>query len=244
MNFAPHSDWLGNLAWPAAERLLAGGVTAVLPVGAAAKQHGLHLPMDTDCVQAVWLCEQLIQGQAPVLVWPVLHYGYYPAFVDYPASTTLSAGVFAALAREILDEMLRAGAAQVLIVNTGISTIAPLEKTISVCRNPRCVRLANVYRGVAYLAAEAALLEQARGGHADEAETSIMLAISPGRVNMVLAQPHIQAMSKGPFNRRDPDRANYCPSGAYGDPGRATVEKGRLLLAAMLADIGGMLTGV
>ena len=34
---------------------LRDGAAAILPIGAAAKQHGFHLPLNTDRIQAEWL---------------------------------------------------------------------------------------------------------------------------------------------------------------------------------------------
>ena len=215
---------------------MSDGVIALLPIGAGAKQHGRHLPMSSDQLQAEWLCEQLRLGH-PVLVWPPLNYGYYPAFVDYPASASLSAGTFQRLVREVLNEMLRAGARRVLIVNTGISTIAPIEAAIPESPADSRIRLANVYRGPNYLACERSLIEQSRGGHADEAETSIMLAIAPGLVRMESAEPELRPTGKGPLSRNDSNASNYSPSGVFGDPTLASEEKGRKLLAAMLEDL-------
>ena len=47
--------WLADIAWPQAESLLSEGAIALLPVGAGSKQHGRHLPMSSDQLQAEWL---------------------------------------------------------------------------------------------------------------------------------------------------------------------------------------------
>ena len=41
----------------------------------------------------------------------------------------------------------------------------------------------------------------------------------------------------GPLNRSDPDKANYSPNGVVGDPSKASAEKGRVLVEAMLEDV-------
>ena len=229
--------WLADIAWPQAESLLSEGAIALLPVGAGSKQHGRHLPMSSDQLQAEWLCEQL-RLKHQVLIWPTLNYGFYPAFVDYPASTSVSAETFQRLVQEVLREMLRAGAQRVLVVNTGISTIAPIEAAIRESIVPQRIRIANVYRGSTYVACEQRLLSQPCGSHADEAETSVMLAIAPRFVKMQLAEPELRPTGKGSLSRNDPNAPNYSPSGVFGDPSLATPETGRKLLEAMLADLG------
>ena len=77
--------WVAGITWrDIADRVCAGAI-GILPVGAACKEHGLHLPMNTDQLQAEWLAEHLAQKDN-VLIWPTLTYGSYPVFVDYPGS--------------------------------------------------------------------------------------------------------------------------------------------------------------
>ena len=41
---------VAGLTWDQVGQRLAAGATAILPIGAGAKQHGLHMPMATDQV--------------------------------------------------------------------------------------------------------------------------------------------------------------------------------------------------
>ena len=226
--------FVAELAWPEVESRLLAGAVAVLPVGAAAKEHGLHLPLNTDQLQAEWLAARLIE-KANVLVWPTLTYGHYPAFADYPGGCSLSAATFEKLVEEILQSILRSGIKSALILNTGISTIAPLERVIA--RMGRHIKLANVYQGRRYLIVEEKIRQQLHGGHADELETSIMLAIAPDKVNMSRAKPWAEReIQAGALVRNDKSHPNYSPDGVYGDPTLATKEKGEVLLQAMLDD--------
>lgn len=228
--------WLAELAWPEVEQRLAAGAVAVLPVGAAAKQHGRHLPMGADWLQAQWLAGRLAE-RAPVLVWPTLSYGFYPAFTAYPGSVSVPAAAFRQSAAAVLEAMAAAGARRALVVNTGLSTIAPLRQAASNMARRLEVALANVYDGPRYRAAAQRLVQQARGGHADEEETSILLAIAPALVHMDRAAPWLPAETgSGPL-RRTPEAPGYSPDGVLGDPTRASAAKGRELLQAMLDDL-------
>ncbi len=227
--------WVANLTWPEVEERIQSGAVAILPVGAAAKEHGRHLPLNTDQLQAEWLSARIIE-KANVLVWPTLTYGHYPAFTDYPGSSSLTSVTFEKLGEETLQSIFGGGSTSALILNTGISTIAPLERVIA--RMSRSIKLANVYQGQHYLKAEEKTRQQSYGSHADELETSIMLAIAPDKVNMSQAKPWArQKMHAGALVRNDKSHPNYSPDGVYGDPTLATKEKGELLLKAMLEDI-------
>jgi creatinine amidohydrolase len=40
--------FIAHMMWDEVARHIANGAAAILPIGAAAKQHGFHLPLDTD----------------------------------------------------------------------------------------------------------------------------------------------------------------------------------------------------
>ena len=227
-----------EISWPELERRVQSGAVGILPVGAACKAHGPHLPMDSDYLQAAWLAGALME-RADVLVWPCVSYGHYPAFTDYPGSISLALDTFQAMVREILGGIRRAGVRAVLLLNTGISTIQPLETAAAATRGDLRIRLANVYQGPRFLRAMGEVEEQPRGGHADEIETSLLLAIARERVALDRAQGWTPASmdEPGPFSRADPKSARYSPGGVWGDPTLASVEKGRCLLAAMVEDL-------
>lgn len=229
---------VAHLAWDAVARRLEDGAAAILPIGAGAKEHGLHLPMDTDQVQAEWLAERLAE-QVDALVWPTLTYGHYPAFVRYAGSVSLSADTFESVVREIVEGLLGFGADPVLVVDTGISTMAPVERALASVTQPPTVRHLKVHDGPRYRRVAERITEQTHGSHADELETSRMLLLAPGLIDMSRAQasPMTSRAGAGPLEPRDARSSTYSPSGSYGDPTLASSEKGDLLLAAMVDDL-------
>ena len=227
---------VAELAWPEIAARLADGAIAVLPIGAAAKEHGPHLPLGTDAVQAQWLASTLC-GARKVLVWPTLTYGFYPVFVDYPGSISLGRATFIATVREILDGIAAAGATRIAILKTGVSTIEPLRVAAQSLLGTVRVRLINVYAGPVFMATSAAVAVQAFGGHADEIETSIMLALAPALVKMALAGTAATPIERGLFNRQMSSAANYSPLGINGDASVATTAKGQRLLDALRVDL-------
>lgn len=227
---------VAEVAWPEVEQAFVAGAMAVLPVGAASKEHGYHLPLNTDFLQAEWLGREVVR-RMPAVVWPTLSYGYYPVFVDYPGSITLTRATFVAVVKDILDGMARAGARTIALLNTGISTIEPLHEAIANPPAKVAAAVVNVYAGPRYIRVAEQLQEQAFGGHADELETSIMLALHGERVAMHRAEPAPVHIERGVFNRTDPGAPNYSPTGVNGNPTLATREKGERLIGAMLEDV-------
>jgi creatinine amidohydrolase len=230
---------VANLTWDKIKERLAAGAAAILPIGAGAKQHGLHMPMNTDQVFAEYFAGALAE-RIDALIWPTLSYGYYPAFVAYAGSASLSNRTFEALVAEIADALIGFGARRVLVLDTGLSTIAPVDVAIGATRDRARVRHLKVFAGPRFRANARALKQQPYGSHADEMETSLMLAIAPELVDMTRAEAcpfSPDGPSPGVLSPDDPSSPNYAPSGSFGDPTLASAEKGQRLRAAILDDL-------
>jgi creatinine amidohydrolase len=237
--------WLEDLRWPQAAARIADGAVVVIPIGARAKEHGHHLPLKTDYLVARALGDRLIRG-LPVLVAPVIDFGYYPAFLRYPGSQHLRAETFMALLSDVLTGFLDQGATRLAIVNTGVSTVPPIRIVVRDLYTRRCVRIpvADIER--LGLSVRRRLSRQALGGHADQFETSAVLAIEPGAVNMTLAETDYGNAPNEPQTvfyvptefRGDPQSGpDYSKTGVRGDPTQANAAEGEELLEEMTREI-------
>ncbi|MGH6714254.1 MAG: creatininase family protein [Bradyrhizobium sp.] len=230
-------NFIERMTWDDVARHIGNGAAAILPVGAAAKEHGFHLPLNTDRIQAEWLAGQLAE-RFDALIWPTLVYGYYPAFVAYAGSSSLSSATFEAVVQEIASGILGHGCRKLFVLNTGISTLAPVDRALAGLDAGKVTHL-RIHDGPRYRATAERLTEQSHGSHADELETSLMLALAPHLVDMARAEPSpaIGFEAPGPLTPLDMNSPNYSRSGSYGDPTLATAAKGEILLAAMLDDL-------
>jgi creatinine amidohydrolase len=236
-HLAEGPNFIESLTWDAVARRIAEGAAAILPIGAGAKQHGFHLPMNTDRIQAEWLAARLTD-HFDALIWPTVTYGYYPAFAEYPGSTGLSAPLFEALIGEIATSITGYGCRALFVLDTGVSTQAPVDRAL-VRLGAGNVKHLRVYHGVHYRHAAGQLSEQSHGSHADELETSLMIALAPDLVDMPRAEasPRVKTETPGRLTPTDITSSNYSRSGSYGDPTLATRAKGEILLAAMVDDL-------
>ncbi len=206
--------WLEDMTWPEAKARFDAGAVVVMPIGAASKAHGPHLPLKTDALTARALGQGLIE-RLSVVAAPVLGFGFYPAFTSFAGSQHLGADTFKAVVRELIGNFTAHGVSRLALINTGVSTEKPLEEVAKEEGNVLVLHMRLLGK-----AAEA-LIEHTEGGHADERETSVMLALDPRSV-------HIDKLkAEGPFEK----------TGATGDPTRATAFKGERLLAARLDDL-------
>jgi creatinine amidohydrolase len=212
--------WLEDLTWPEAKMRFDAGAVVVVPIGAAAKAHGPHLPLKTDALTARALGQHLAE-RLPVVIAPVVGFGFYPAFTSFAGSQHLSAATFKALLSELIGSLRSHGVKRIVLVNTGVSTEKPIDEMSTGADDLLVLHMRSLG------AAADHLIEVKEGGHADERETSVMLALDPRSVRME------KLALDGPFER----------TGATGDPTRATAFKGERLLAARVDDIAAAIEG-
>src|SRR5579871_5505949 len=102
MSLSAQGILLEDLTWVEAEKVLTPETVVVIPIGAAAKEHGPHLKLKNDFLLAEYFKRQVL-AQAKVVVAPTVNYHFYPAFVEYPGSTTLSEET----ARDLIADICR-----------------------------------------------------------------------------------------------------------------------------------------
>jgi creatinine amidohydrolase len=228
------SVYLERLTWIEAERLLAPERVVLIPLGAAAKEHGPHLPLDNDRTLAEYLARRIADG-AEVIVAPTISYHYYPAFVDYPGSTTLRLETARDLVVDVVASLAVFGPRRFYVLNTGVSTVKALEPAaLELAARGVLLRYTDII--AAGRQAADAVREQAGGTHADEIETSMMLYIAPQSVDMSRAAKDFHPGS-GRLTRHDTGEGVFSPTGTYGDATLATAEKGGIVVEAMVRNI-------
>lgn len=235
---------LEDLTWPEAGARITADAVVVLPVGGAAKEHGPHLPLRTDYLVARELGRRVAEA-LPVLVAPVISFGYYPAFVRYPGSQHLRAETFMALVTDLLTGFVRQGVRRLAIINTGVSTEAPIRIVVRDFYAEHGIRVAVADLGTLGRAVRPRL-RQKLGGHADELETSLVLAIEPDAVRMARAEPDYGHLADAPPNvfyqpvifDGDPKSGpDWSRTGARGDPSLATRETGEAALQEITREL-------
>lgn len=232
---------LRDATWIEAERAMGRDAVVVLPVGAAAKEHGPHLRLDNDLVMAERLAD-LVFARADIVLAPPLTYHHYPAFAEYPGSTSLRASTARDLTVDVVATLAEHGPRRFYALNTGVSTLAPLRAAAAELA-PAGVLLRCTDILAALEPAVKAHAKQRGGTHADEVETSIMLHLAPERVDMTRATRDYHA-GEGPLTRDATRSGKFSPTGSWGDPTLATLEKGQrfteALVAAILRDVEGL----
>src|ERR1700693_4417155 len=124
---------LEDLTWPQAEQVLRPDTVVVIPIGAESKEHGPHLKLKNDWLLAEYL-KRAIMKSAAVVIAPTVNYHYYPAFIEYPGSTTLRLETARDLLVDICRSLARFGPKRFYALNTGVSTIRALRPTAEILK--------------------------------------------------------------------------------------------------------------
>lgn len=215
---ADRGVWLEDLTWQEAKVRFDTGAVVVVPVGAASKAHGPHLPLKTDALTARALAQNLVE-RLPIVAAPVVGFGFYPAFTAFAGSQHLTADTFKALMRELVGNLRSHGVRRIAILNTGVSTEKPLDEL-----SGELGEIAVLHMRLFGAKADA-LFDNLEGGHADERETSVMLALEPRSVRM---------------DRLIPE-GDFKTTAATGDASRASAFKGERLVDARAEDMAAAL---
>ncbi len=231
----PRGVLLEDLTWQEAEKILKPETVVVIPIGAASKEHGPHLKLKNDWILAEYLKRRVLAA-SDVVVAPTVNYHFYPAFVEYPGSTTLTLETARDLLADICRSLARHGPRRFYALNTGVSTLRALRPSAELLAKEGILLH---YTDILEVAgpAEKAVRRQEGGTHADEIETSLILFMDPASVDMRKAVKDYHPSGQGRLTRDPKAPGTYSASGVFGDATLATREKGRIVATAMVEGI-------
>ena len=225
---------LSDLSWTEAQTVLTESSVVVIPLGVAALEHGPHLKLNNNERLARYLAAR-VQAATPVVVAPTLTYNFYPSFLEYPGSTSLTLPTTRDKTVEIVRSLARSGPRRFYVLNTGVPTLGPLYDSAQILANDG-VLLGYTDPESRIRGAVALKQPPLKVAHADEVETSMMLYVDPSAVDMNKAVREYGA-GFGSMTRKKDTPGVYSESGVLGDPTLATREKGEVLVNALLAGV-------
>ena len=197
--------------------------TAVIPVGSL-EQHGPHLPIMTDWAIATELGHRVAERMNAFLL-PAFPISTCREHMGKKGSVWMEATTFYQMMYDIVMSLKTQGFKRVAFVIThgGIFVMGPLVRDLNARFNPDLM--------VAFVTPDTSNLKgitETRGLHADESETSQILAIAPETVHMDRAVDFDPEVPRPYLNYGSIFRAS--PTGVWGYPTKATAEKGELIL--------------
>ncbi|MCS6806823.1 MAG: creatininase family protein [Acidobacteriota bacterium] len=222
----------------------------MLPLGSC-EQHGRHLPVLSDTIIVTRIAEAVEQRfPTQIALVPTVWVGSSSSHRRFAGAVSLDAVSYAQYLRDLCQSFIRDGFRKILLLNGHGGNIDPAKVALRMIKDahPEVIVVLASYWELAEAVIQAIRESRPGGiGHACELETSLLLFLAPGLVNLE------KATSGGQFREskylgRDiyeasrvyvaVDHDELSPSGVYGDPTKASKEKGERLFNGIVAALG------
>ncbi len=200
--------------------------TVIIPVGSV-EAHGPHLPLATDLYTIYEICK-MIAKRINVLIAPPIYYGLCRSTYPLAGTISIKGEILKALILNIISEFYRQNFRNFLILSGhagGTHTaylIDSAEAFLEVHPDARFF-VANIYQIIAPFLKEMGISE--KDSHAGEWEASLIKYFKP---HLVKGEGFEDYPSFPKFWVVS-DKKKYWSSGIWGNPLKASEEKGRVL---------------
>jgi creatinine amidohydrolase len=222
----------------------AAGNAAILPVGAT-EQHGPHMGCGMDAVLADILCKAVAE-RTGVPMLPTLPYGCSLGHSRrWPGTLAVQPITLIQFVKDIGDWAYHSGVRRLFMVNTHVTNAAPLRCALEMLRAEHDDMMVALFNS-ATISPRVRAFHFADGDdwHANDAETSLMLATAPAMVREDrLAESDDPDRTAGLVFSHPVNRTSL--NGVTGTPSLANAEKGSEWFAWMVEDLSALiLSGV
>lgn len=227
-------EW-ASLTWEEAAEAVRRHPFAILPLGAV-EEHGPHMVLGSDCRAAEELAARLARESDCVLL-PALPYGQVWSLKGFPGSLTISNETLVALLVEICESLGAKGFQGVVGLTAHLGNMTSMKLASRRLFDSGSIPFLTLfYPGLEEAAAKVCESRRAHPSiiHADEIETSLLLALAPECVDMDKAVSEYPAFPAD-FGMRSTPWDTISRTGVFGDATKASAEKGRVMLDAVTA---------
>ena len=208
---------------------------ALLPLGAV-EPHGDHLPLDTDNLLAERFCERLNAALGEdAITLPVVAYSQVWSLCGHAGAIDIGNGLLAELLASLARNMAAYGITTTAVINAHYGNFDAIKAAARQLREEGITLLSYSWAGMDSCVAALRQSAVAYPGymHADEIETSLMLALAPDKVDMSKAREHYPAFPDD-FRYRPVPWTAFSDYSVLGDPRLASVEKGEAFVTKAL----------
>jgi creatinine amidohydrolase len=230
----PVTSWAG-LRWPEVKDATRARPVALLPFGAV-EEHGPHLPLGTDIEVAGELADRICAA-AGLIRLPTMPYGQVWSLAHFPGSLSVRDEVLVSLITDLADGLCRGGVTGLVLFTAHLGNVAALRAaTRALADTGGLPAIALAYPGLEQVAESVSDSPRSHPSivHADELETSVMLALHPESVDMDLAVAEYPEYP--PDFGMTPSRWDTLSrSGVFGDATAASAEKGGQIVEHVVA---------
>jgi creatinine amidohydrolase len=220
---------------------------AILPIGSL-EQHGPHLPLSTDTIIAEHIAEQVAKRCSNTSLMPPIPLGCSSEHIGFAGTMSLQPETLMNIILDISHSLMKSKLDKVFIINGhgGNKAIVDVAVTKIKEKLPEMhVYSFTIIDIVKRKFDEIRNSDKRLVGHADEIETSLMLAIQPEVVDMSKAVREEPSLPRPlSFELEELARISFAwnsrevtKSGVIGDARPASLETGRILLGFAIETI-------
>ena len=226
---------LHNLNEAQASAALKRARIALLPLGAV-EPHGDHLPLDTDNILAERFCARLdaALGDDAVML-PTLPFSQVWSLQGHAGAIDIGNNLLSGLLQALAQNMAGYGIRSLAVINAHYGNFDAMKAAARALKEQDITLLSYSWAGTDELANLLRETPVAKAGymHADEIETSLMLALAPEHVQMDKARAHYPEFPAN-FAWQPMRWTEFSSYAVLGNPAYATVEKGEALVLRAL----------
>lgn len=200
--------------------------SVLIPFGSV-EEHGPHLPLSTDTIEAYEAAKKAAK-QIPLFVSPPIPYGNCRSTACHPGTVSITTATLKSLFRDVVRSLRGHGLRNFIALSGhagGAHCMALQEAGEELIAEFADIRLAVVTELDLARGEGKGLIETSGDSHAGEIETSRILHSHPHLVKGS-APREFPLFPPGLLVR---DKRRYWPGGVWGDPGKASAEKGARL---------------
>ncbi len=211
--------------------------SVIVPLGSV-EEHGNHLPLGTDTIQAYEISAR-VGEKIGVFVCPPLYYGLCRSSSKHPGTLSIKGSTLRSLVVDLVEALYGQGL-RVFLLFSGHAGGTHLAMILDAAEE-MLDKFDDITLGViSYLdiadEAWAAELECEKDSHAGESETSLMTYLRPGWVKGTSPEEYPE-FPKYILVR---NKRSYWQGGVWGDPGKASADKGERLLRSAVDFLAGV----
>ncbi|MGY3564259.1 creatinine amidohydrolase [Bradyrhizobium sp. USDA 4463] len=222
---------------------LAQGTSTILVPCGAVEQHGPHLPLCMDADHADALAYKVARHLGNALIAPTIKVGCSAHHLAFPGTISLRPETFEAICLDYCTSLARHGFKRILLFSGHIGNFPILRDMLARLKQaiPEDVEIDAFSDSIAWIdrwrsaVKEAGANPDAVGGHADIAETSLMLYLRPDSVRPDRFEAgHLGALSEEQLRSMWRNGVkSVTANGIIGDPHGSTAAIGERCLEAI-----------
>lgn len=197
--------------------------TIIFPFGTV-EEHGNHLPLNTDTLIIYEILKEVVKKRKVFLAPPV-YYGVCTTTSQHPGTIGITPGTLRRLAYDLVKDAYDKRLRNFLLITGhggGLHSAALRESAERLIAELKGIKLAVICPYDILYKELSEIAETVNDSHAGEIETSLMLALAPELVKGRSKKDYPKLPK--PFVVKD--KMKYWQSGVWGDPEKASKEKG------------------